>query len=146
MAHMGLSGASSPRGSPAGAFGSEFVLEFEAVEGFDDETVGERRSLQTVTVLSSGHRTEARTEPSSCVQTPQQLRAVAREHDDITIAHRAYDDGNVIAIDFGPAVEMTVDIIGETAIVLLDDQQVEFDVPPEATDITATNGILLLEA
>ena len=79
------------------------------------------------------------------MRTPQQLRAAARDRDDITIAHRAYEDGNVIAIDFGPDVEVSVDLVGKRAIVIAGDQQLEFDVPAEANDITTNGGVLLIE-
>lgn len=79
------------------------------------------------------------------MKAPRQLRAAAQKRDDITIAHREYDDGAVIAIDFGPDVDASVDIVGETAIVVAGDQQLEFDVPPEATDISAKDGVLLIE-
>lgn len=76
------------------------------------------------------------------METPQQLRSAARERDDITIAHREYEEGTVIVIDFGPDVDASVDVVGETAIVVTDDLQFEFNVPTEATDITANDGMI----
>jgi hypothetical protein len=76
---------------------------------------------------------------------PHQLRSAAQKRDDITIAHREYDDGNVLVIDFGPSVETSVDVVGETAIVIAGDQQYEFDVPAEASEITTNDGILLIK-
>ena len=79
------------------------------------------------------------------MRAPRQLRAAAKKRDDITIAHREYEDGTVIAIDFGADTEISVEVVGETAIVITDDQQLEFDVPPEASSITANDGILSIE-
>jgi len=63
----------------------------------------------------------------------------------MTIDHRAYEDGSVIVIDFGPDIEVSVDIVGETAIVIAGDQQYEFEMPAEASDIIANDGVLLIE-
>ncbi len=77
--------------------------------------------------------------------TPRQLRSAADQQEDMTIDHRAYEDGSVIVIDFGPDVEVSVDIVGETAIVIAGDQQYEFEVPAEASEVTANDGVLLIE-
>ncbi|RDI72304.1 hypothetical protein [Halopelagius longus] len=79
------------------------------------------------------------------MEAPRQLRSAANEREDITIAHRDYEGESVVAIDFGPGVEATVDIVGETAIVVAGENQFEFDVPPEATEITTNDGILLIK-
>ncbi|MFC6824201.1 hypothetical protein [Halopelagius fulvigenes] len=79
------------------------------------------------------------------MEAPRQLRSAASEQEDITIAHRDYEGENVVAIDFGAGVEATVDILGDTAIVVAGDRQFEFDVPPEATEITTNDGILLIK-
>ncbi|WP_265109442.1 DUF7127 family protein [Halosolutus halophilus] len=57
-----------------------------------------------------------------------------------------YDDGSVIAIDFGHAGDdLMVDVVGSTAIVVTDDEQFEFELPPEASDVSAQNGVLTIE-
>ncbi|WP_247003517.1 DUF7127 family protein [Halosolutus gelatinilyticus] len=57
-----------------------------------------------------------------------------------------YDDGSVIAVDFGHAGDaLTVDILGSTAIVVTDGEQFEFELPPEATDVSVQNGVLTIE-
>jgi len=61
------------------------------------------------------------------------------------IAHREYDDEQTIATDFGPDVEVSVDVVGETAIAVAGKLQFEFDVPPEATAVTANDGMLLIK-
>ncbi|SFG55763.1 hypothetical protein SAMN04488063_2409 [Halopelagius inordinatus] len=78
------------------------------------------------------------------MEAPRQLRSAAAEREEITIAHREYEDENVVAIDFGPGVEATLDIVGETAIVVAGESQYEFEIPPEATDVTTNDGILLI--
>lgn len=79
------------------------------------------------------------------MEEPRQLRSAADEQDDITITHRDYDGQKVIAVDFGPGVDATVDVVGDTAIVVAGDQQFEFDLPPEATEVTTNDGVLLIE-
>ena len=78
------------------------------------------------------------------MDAPVQLRSAADEREEITIAHREYDGKNVIAIDFGPGVEATVDVVGEMAIVVAGDEQYEFEIPPDATDISTNDGILTI--
>lgn len=78
------------------------------------------------------------------METPRQLRSAADERDDITIAHRDYEDENVVAIDFGPSVEAELDVVGETAIVVAGDRQLEFEVPEGATEVTTNDGVLLI--
>lgn len=79
------------------------------------------------------------------MKAPRQLRSAADEREDITIAHREYEDENVVAIDFGPGVEATLNIVGETAIVVAGESQFEFEIPAEATEVTTNDGILLIK-
>ena len=78
------------------------------------------------------------------MEAPGELRSAADERDDVTITRREYDDENVIAVDFGPGVEAALDIVGDVAIVVAGDRQYEFDIPPEAADITTHDGLLLI--
>ena len=78
------------------------------------------------------------------MDAPQQLRDAAAEQDDVTIARREYEDGTELVVDFGPGVDATLDVVGDTAIVVAGDRQFEFDVPDEATDITTNDGILII--
>ena len=72
------------------------------------------------------------------LQNVDQAGAVVRTLD--------YEDGSVIAIDFGHAGEdLAVDVVGSTAIVVTDDEQFEFELPPEASDVTVRNGVLTIE-
>ena len=76
------------------------------------------------------------------MEAPRQLRSAADEDERVTITRREYDEESVIAIDFGPDVVATVDVVDGTAIVVAGDRQYEFEVPAEATDVEANDGIL----
>ncbi|RBI58459.1 hypothetical protein DMJ13_26945 [halophilic archaeon] len=78
------------------------------------------------------------------MEVPYQLQSAADEQDDITITRREYEEESVITVDFGPDVEASLDIVGETAIVVAGDRQFEFDRPTEATDITTNDGMLII--
>lgn len=78
------------------------------------------------------------------VETPQELRTV--DQDDGLVDRRESDDGSVIIADFGVASDdLAVDIIGETAIIVAGDEQVEFELPEDADDISINNGIVTIE-
>lgn len=78
------------------------------------------------------------------MKVPQSLENV--DHDDIVIRTFEYDDDSVIAVDFGTsAADISVDILGSTAIIVAADEQFEFELPPEASDVSAKNGILTIE-
>jgi hypothetical protein len=77
------------------------------------------------------------------VKVPQSLRNVDR---DAVVRTFDYDDGSVIAVDFGTAAaEISVDVVGSTAIIVADGEQFEFELPPEASDVSARNGVLTIE-
>lgn len=77
------------------------------------------------------------------MEAPRQLRTAA-DGEDITITRREYEEENVIAVDFGPGVDASLDVVGETAIVVAGDRQFEFEIPPEATEITTNDGVLVI--
>lgn len=79
------------------------------------------------------------------MEAPRQLRTIAEEQEDIVISHREYENENVVAVDFGPGADATIDTIGDMAIVVAGDRQFEFDVPEEATEISTNDGILLIK-
>lgn len=58
-----------------------------------------------------------------------------------------YDDGTVVmAADVGPGSDASVDVVGDAAIVVTDDEQYEFDVPREASvQAFIKNGVLTVE-
>lgn len=79
------------------------------------------------------------------METPSELEDVAGDEDEITISNREYEDESVIAVDFGPLDGVpSLDVVGETAIVTVDDEQFEFDVPAGATDVTVNDDILTI--
>lgn len=80
------------------------------------------------------------------METPPELKDVAGDEDDITISNREYEDESVIAVDFGPVSgEPSVDVVGGTAIVTVDGEQFEFDVPSGASDVTVNDGVLTIK-
>jgi hypothetical protein len=77
------------------------------------------------------------------MRVPKQLRdghtddAVVRELDD--------EDGSVITVDFGPdAADMSVDVVDDRVLVVMDDRQFEFELPAGASEVTANNGVLTI--
>ena len=65
---------------------------------------------------------------------------VARQYD--------YDDGTVLAVDFGTdASDASVDLVDGTVIVVYDDEQYEFELPDGASDAHTfiKNGVLTVE-
>ncbi len=79
------------------------------------------------------------------METPPELEAAAGNRDDVTITTREYDDEAVVAVDFGLVTgEPTLDVVDDTAIVVVGGAQFEFDVPPEATDVIVNDGILTI--
>ena len=79
------------------------------------------------------------------METPPELEAAAADRDDVTITTREYGTEQVIAVDFGPTGdEPSLDIVDGTAIVVVDDQQFEFDVPSSASEVTVNDGILTI--
>jgi len=56
-----------------------------------------------------------------------------------------YDDRVVIAADFGPAVEPTVDVVDETVIVVAGDDQREFPLPDGEVQTFTRNGVVTIE-
>ncbi|WP_255193552.1 hypothetical protein [Natronobeatus ordinarius] len=79
------------------------------------------------------------------METPPELEAAAGNRDDVAIAVREYDDETIVTVDFGPVIgEPTLDVVDDTAIVVVDGTHLEFDVPPEATDVIVNDGILTI--
>ncbi|WP_122088505.1 DUF7127 family protein [Halalkalicoccus subterraneus] len=76
------------------------------------------------------------------METPRELRSVDRQ--DVLVDRIEYDDGTVIAVDFGGADEIAVDVVGDTAIVVAGDRQVEFELPAGAETVETNNGTLTI--
>lgn len=81
------------------------------------------------------------------METPPALEAAAGERGGVSIGRRDYDDETVIAVDFGPTNdEPAVDVVGDTAIVVVDGTQFEFDVPADADEVVVNDGVLTIRA
>jgi hypothetical protein len=77
------------------------------------------------------------------MDTPNELRR--EETEDTLVRRYEYDNETVIAVDFGGIDEVSVDIVGETVIVVCGDRQVEFELPAEASNVTVNNGTATIE-
>ncbi|MDZ7730177.1 MAG: Hsp20/alpha crystallin family protein [Natrialbaceae archaeon] len=69
-------------------------------------------------------------------------------HDsDQTASRFEYDDETVLAVDFGSAVDGSIDIVDETVIVVLEDDQYELELPAPSAGAEAfmKNGVLTIE-
>lgn len=76
------------------------------------------------------------------METPHELRSVDQQ--DVLVRRLTYDDDTVIAVDFGGKDEIAVDVVGDTAIVVAGDRQVEFELPEGASEVTTNNGTLTI--
>ena len=75
------------------------------------------------------------------------IEQFAREDGQMTRQYE-YDDGSVVAVDFGAAgADASVDVVDDTVIVVLADDQYELEVPEHAPDPQAfiRNGVLTVE-
>lgn len=80
------------------------------------------------------------------METPHKLEAVAGNQEAITIRKQEYDEETVIAVDFGPAAgNPSLDIVDNTAIVVLDNDQFEFEIPSGANEVFINDGILTIK-
>ncbi len=78
------------------------------------------------------------------MNTPRELRDVSWTG--MSIRKREYDDETIILVDFGDdSGELSMDVVDDTAIVVVDGQQLEFEVPAEASEVTVNNRILTIE-
>jgi hypothetical protein len=65
---------------------------------------------------------------------------------DIEVSRREYEDRVVLAADFGPAADATVDVVGDTVIVVTDDEQYEFEIGDDTdAGVSMHNGIMTVE-
>lgn len=79
------------------------------------------------------------------MNTPDSLRRIDDENG--IVREYDYGDEHLIVADFGKGYgDATIDIADGTAIVVLNDEQVEFDLPSDAADVTTNNGILTITA
>lgn len=79
------------------------------------------------------------------METPSELENAAGSQENIKITTREYEGNTIIAVDFGPtAGDPSLDILEETAIVVTDEDQYEFDIPSDADEVTINDGILTI--
>lgn len=74
---------------------------------------------------------------------PEYTQSV-RGDSDALVRRYEYDDEALLVADFGHT-EGTVDLLDGTAIVVVDDEQYEFDVPANASRGIMNNGIVTVE-
>lgn len=72
--------------------------------------------------------------------------SIKQQFDDegISVARREHDEGVTLVADFGAQTAASVDVVGETVIVVTDDDQHEIDVAGDAQAFIR-NGILTIE-
>jgi len=80
------------------------------------------------------------------VNTPDSLRRI--DDDKGIVREYDYGDEHLIVVDFGAGYgDATIDIVDDTAIVVVgNDEQFEFDLPTDAADARANNGVLTITA
>lgn len=68
--------------------------------------------------------------------------------DDRFVRRYEYDDHATLAVDLPDEAEIDVDVVGSTAIVVIDHgekvQETEFELPGTDPDVTTNNGILTI--
>ena len=78
------------------------------------------------------------------MNVPEKLREIDRE--EAIVQEYERDGVAAIAIDFGPeASDLSVDVVGDTAIVVAGVDQFEFELPDDVEEITTSNGVLTVE-
>lgn len=78
------------------------------------------------------------------MNTPRELRDADRMG--MTVRKYEYDDETMIVVDLGNnSGRSSVDIVDDTAIVVVDGEQLEFEIPAEASEVTVSNGVLTIE-
>ncbi len=76
------------------------------------------------------------------MRIPRLLRDVERRG--AVVRTYDYDTGRVIAVDLGTNEDIVVDVVGNTAIVVVGERQFEFQLPAEATDVAVSNGVFTI--
>lgn len=62
----------------------------------------------------------------------------------VEVTRREYDDNTVLAADFGPAADVSVDVVGETVIVVDGQETYDIEVAGEVQAFIK-NGVLTIE-
>lgn len=64
---------------------------------------------------------------------------------DVGLRRYDYDEETVLAADFGPREDASVDVVGDTAIVVVDGEQYDLDLPAGDAQAFIRNGVLSIE-
>lgn len=64
---------------------------------------------------------------------------------DDSVRRYEYDDHIVLAADVGPGTDASVDVVDGTAILVIGDNQYEFDVPEGSAQAFIKNGVVTIE-
>lgn len=84
------------------------------------------------------------TPQASHMRIPARLQEVDRQ--EAIIREYEHDNTTAITADFGSAAsDISIDIVDETAIVVVSGEQFEFELPDDADEIAAKNGVLTIE-
>ncbi|WP_255149397.1 DUF7127 family protein [Halorarius halobius] len=67
------------------------------------------------------------------------------QNDDAIARRYDYDEVTVLVADFGADRDGSVDLVGETAIVVVGDEEYEFEVPEGVARASMTNGVVTIE-
>ena len=79
------------------------------------------------------------------METPRELERVGDADGGVMVRRYDYGGTTVVAADLGRAGSApAVDIVDETALVVVDDRQFEFEVPDEAEDVSVNGGVLTI--
>ena len=79
------------------------------------------------------------------MNAPDSLQRIDEE--DGIVREYDYGDEHLITIDFGEGYgDATIDVVDDTAIVVVNDEQFDVDIPADASDVTANNGVLTITA
>ncbi|MFB6224521.1 MAG: hypothetical protein ABEH86_12725 [Haloarcula sp.] len=65
--------------------------------------------------------------------------------DETPLRRFEYDDSVVLAADVGPAADATVDVVGDTVIVVVDGTQYEQEIPDGDARAFMNHGVLTIE-
>lgn len=77
------------------------------------------------------------------MRVPRTLRSV--DHETAIVRTVTADGESEITVDFGAgAGDLAVDVVGGTVIATTDGDQFEFELPEDAEDVTANNGVLTI--
>ena len=79
------------------------------------------------------------------MEVPRELRTAADKRE-VNVHEREDDHETVLTVDFGPAAgDLTVDTVGNTALVITGEDQFEFEIPDEVDEVTTNDGMLILK-